>query len=50
MIKEFAWKAFENTGDLNTYLLFKEIEKLSEDDEIIVENEYKKQEELSKIS
>ncbi|WP_094184738.1 YqzL family protein [Acetivibrio straminisolvens] len=26
MLKEFAWKAFENTGDITTYMFFKEIE------------------------
>jgi hypothetical protein len=26
MLKEFAWKAFENTGDITTYILLKEIE------------------------
>lgn len=28
MIKDFIWKTFEKTGDLNTYLLFKETEGL----------------------
>ncbi|TYQ15518.1 UNVERIFIED_CONTAM: YqzL-like protein [Acetivibrio alkalicellulosi] len=26
MLKNFAWKAFENTGDISTYILLKEIE------------------------
>lgn len=26
MLKEFAWKAFENTGDITTYMFLKEIE------------------------
>jgi hypothetical protein len=34
MLKEFAWKAFENTGDIRTYMFLKEIE---ENDRIIDE-------------
>lgn len=41
MLKEFAWKAFENTGDLKTYIFYKEIE---EKDRIIDETEIVKQE------
>lgn len=26
MLKEFAWKAFENTGNIDTYIFLKEIE------------------------
>ncbi|MDQ2085986.1 YqzL family protein [Herbivorax sp. ANBcel31] len=26
MLKDFAWKAFENTGDITTYMFLKEIE------------------------
>jgi hypothetical protein len=26
MLKEFAWKVFENTGSIDTYILMKEIE------------------------
>ncbi|HHV29677.1 YqzL family protein [Acetivibrio mesophilus] len=26
MLKEFAWKAFESTGDITTYMFLKEIE------------------------
>lgn len=26
MLKEFAWKAFENTGDIRTYMFLKEVE------------------------
>jgi hypothetical protein len=26
MLKEFAWKAFENIGDIDYYMLFKEID------------------------
>ncbi|MFZ5989017.1 MAG: YqzL family protein [Bacillota bacterium] len=29
MLKEFAWKAFENTGDIKTYIFLKEIEEKS---------------------
>ena len=28
MIKEIAWDAFKNTGDINTFLEYKEIENL----------------------
>lgn len=28
MIKEMAWDAFKNTGDINTFLEYKEIENL----------------------
>ncbi|HEX9062484.1 MAG TPA: YqzL family protein [Clostridia bacterium] len=26
MLKEFVWKAFEATGDVDTYMFFREIE------------------------
>lgn len=26
MLKDFAWKAFENTGDITIYMFLKEIE------------------------
>lgn len=26
MLKEFAWKAFESTGNIDTYIFLKEIE------------------------
>lgn len=26
MFREFAWRAFENTGNVDAYLLFREIE------------------------
>lgn len=26
MLKEFAWKAFESTGNIDTYMFLKEIE------------------------
>ena len=28
MIKEIAWDAFKNTGDINTFLEYKQIENL----------------------
>ena len=28
MIKKIAWEAFKNTGDINTYLEFKQIEEI----------------------
>lgn len=28
MIKKIAWEAFKNTGDINTFLEYKEIENL----------------------
>lgn len=28
MTKDIIWKTFEKTGDLNTYLLFKEVESI----------------------
>lgn len=28
MIKKIAWETFKNTGDINTYLEFKQIEEL----------------------
>jgi len=28
MTKDIIWKTFEKTGDLNTYLIFKEVEKV----------------------
>ena len=28
MTKDIIWKTFEKTGDLNTYLIFKEVEKI----------------------
>ena len=28
MIKDLAWKAFKNTGDINTFLELKQIERL----------------------
>jgi len=29
MLKEFAWKVFESTGSIDTYILLKEIEEKS---------------------
>jgi len=26
MLREFAWKAFENTGNIDTYIFLKEVE------------------------
>lgn len=40
MLKEFAWKAFENTGDIRTYIFLKEIEEKSRiADETSITNE-----------
>lgn len=36
MIKELAWKIFKNTGDINTYLEYKQITDMEEN--IKVEN------------
>ena len=30
MIKELAWKIFKNTGDINTYLEYKQITDMEE--------------------
>ena len=30
MIKDLAWNAFKNTGDINTFLELKQIEKLQD--------------------
>jgi len=29
MLRDFIWKTFENTGNIDAYLLYKEIEKVS---------------------
>ena len=31
MIKKIAWEAFKNTGDINAFLEFKEIENIEKD-------------------
>ena len=37
MIKEIAWDVFKNTGDINTFLEYKQIENLEK--VVLVENE-----------
>lgn len=38
MIKKIAWDAFKNTGDINTFLEFKQIENIEEQIGITAEN------------
>ena len=38
MIKKIAWNAFKNTGDINTFLEFKQIE--------LIENQIKQNQEI----
>ena len=42
MIKKIAWEAFKNTGDINTFLELKQIEK--------IENNIKEIENIQKIT
>ena len=39
MIKKIAWDAFKNTGDINTFLEFKEIENV--ENQIKIEKDFK---------
>ena len=39
MIKKIAWETFKNTGDINTYLEFKQIEEIEKGIEVEVETE-----------
>lgn len=38
MIKEIAWDAFKNTGDINTFLEYKKIEKIEKGIQQVQEN------------
>lgn len=38
MIKEIAWDAFKNTGDINTFLEYKKIENLEKGIQQVQEN------------
>lgn len=33
MLRNFTWKAFENTGNIDAYLLYKEIERFKANDD-----------------
>ena len=37
MIKKIAWETFKNTGDINTYLEFKQIEEIEKGIEVETE-------------
>ena len=39
MIKKIAWEAFKNTGDINTYLEFKQIEEIEKGIEVETETQ-----------
>ena len=39
MIKKIAWETFKNTGDINTYLEFKQIEELEKGIEVETETQ-----------
>ena len=34
MIKQIAWNTFKNTGDINTYMEFKQVENIEENMEV----------------
>ncbi|MCA1031789.1 YqzL family protein [Bacillus timonensis] len=36
---DFTWKVFSNTGNIDTYLLFKEMEKENQEGPDLLENE-----------
>lgn len=37
----FTWNVFTQTGSIDTYLLFKELEKQNEDQSEVIKEEYK---------
>lgn len=39
MIKKIAWETFKNTGDINTYLEFKQIEEIEKGIEVETETQ-----------
>ena len=46
MIKKIAWDAFKNTGDINTFLEYKQIEDIEKD----IEKDIKNVEDIQKMT
>ena len=41
MIKNIAWNIFKQTGDINSYLEFKEVKNIEENMKVTIDEKYK---------
>ena len=41
MIKNIAWNTFKYTGDINSYLEFREVKNIEENMKVTIDEEYK---------
>ena len=41
MIKNIAWNTFKQTGDINSYLEFREVKNMEENMKVTIDEEYK---------
>ena len=41
MIKNIAWNTFKQTGDINSYLEFKEVKNIEENMKVTIDEKYK---------
>lgn len=41
MIKKIAWNTFKQTGDINSYLEFREVKNIEENMKVTIDEEYK---------
>ena len=41
MIKNIAWNTFKQTGDINSYLEFREVKKIQENMKVTLDEKYK---------